>query len=95
MARTRSARPEVLDDVFADNLRALRAEQKVTRRQLSERTGIPFHTIEKIETGHGCGREGLRRRVSIGEAVVLAEALGVRPGELLAGAPQPAGGAPC
>jgi transcriptional regulator with XRE-family HTH domain len=95
VTRTRSPQPEVLDEVFADNLHALRTKQKVTRRQLAELTGIPWHSIEKIETGHGTGRRGLRRRVSIGEAVVLAQALGVRPGALLAGAPKPDGGAPC
>jgi len=80
----RAPKAQVLDDRFADNLHALRVARKISRRELSARTGIPHHSIEKIETGHGC-RLGLRRQASIGEAVVLAAALGVRPGELLKG----------
>jgi transcriptional regulator with XRE-family HTH domain len=83
--RTTSPDAEALDDAFADNLRAMRTERGMTRRELSAETGIPYHSIEKIETGAGC-RERMRRRVSIGEAVLLAEALGVKPGELLKGA---------
>jgi len=78
-----SERARIFDNRFADNLFALRTVRKVTRRELAELTGIPHYTIEKIENGHGCGRKGLRRAVTIGEAVVLAEALGVAPGELL------------
>jgi hypothetical protein len=78
----RAPKAQVLDDRFADNLHALRVARRVSRRELSARTGIPHHSIEKIETG--C-RPGPRRRASIGEAVVLAAALGVRPGELLKG----------
>lgn len=78
-----SERARTFDDRFADNLRAVRTVRKVSRRELAKLTGIPSHSIEKIETGHGCGRKGLRRAVTIGEAVVLAEALGVAPGDLL------------
>lgn len=80
MAGTRA---QAVDNLFADNLHALRRVRGIPRRVLAERTGIPIHTIEKMETGHGCGRRGLRRRATIGEAVVLAQALGVQPGELL------------
>jgi transcriptional regulator with XRE-family HTH domain len=73
-----------LDDRFADNLRAMRTKLKVSRGELALRAGIPEHSIEKVETGHGT-TAGMRRRVTIGEAVALAEALGVKPGELLQG----------
>lgn len=82
--RVRAARADRIDDLFADNLHALRMAQRVSRRELGERTGIPYHSIEKMETRHGTTRR-LRRRPTIGEAVVLAEALGVKPGELLRG----------
>lgn len=75
---------EALDDRFADNLRAARETAGISRVELSRRTGMSWQSIEKIETARG--RHGLRRRVTIGEAVVLAEALGVKPGELLRGA---------
>lgn len=71
-----------IDDLFADNLFAVRREHGVSRRVLAERTGIPIYTIEKIETGQGC-RQGSRRRATAGEVVVLALALGVQPGDLL------------
>jgi transcriptional regulator with XRE-family HTH domain len=77
-------RIDAIDDRFADNLRMIRTARKISRPVLAEKTGIPRRTIEKIETGHGCP-PGRRRRVTIGEAVVLAEALGVKPGELLRG----------
>lgn len=72
---------EALDERFADNLRAAREAGKVSRVELSRRTGIAWYTIEKIETVRG--RHDLRRRVTIGEAIVLAEGLGVKPGALL------------
>lgn len=72
---------ETLDDLFADNLRAAREERNVTRVELSRRTGISWASIEKIETYRT--PNGLRRRVTIGEAMVLAHALGMKPGELL------------
>jgi transcriptional regulator with XRE-family HTH domain len=82
-ARSRIAdRIHEFDDRFADNLIARRHELGVSRSELARRAGLPSYSIEKIETGHGCG-SGLRRRVTIGEAVALAEALGVQPGALL------------
>lgn len=71
-----------LDDLFADNLGTARHRAGLSRRDLAERTGIPAYTIENIESGRGC-RDNLRRRATIGEAVVLAEALGLKPGDLL------------
>jgi len=79
----RPERTAAIDKLFADNLYAARRKSGVSRRELSRRTGIPHLSIDKIETGHGSGQKGLRRKVSIGEAVVLAEALGLKPGDLL------------
>lgn len=72
----------MFDNAFADNMWALRVRLGLSRRDLADITGISQRVIEKIETGGTC-RNGLRRRPTIGEAVVIAEALGVRPGELL------------
>lgn len=69
-----------LDDRFADNLAIIRTRLGMSRRELAERTGISVYSIESFETdrpGHP------RRRATIGEAVVLAEALGVKPGDML------------
>lgn len=83
--RTKSVTAEALDDLFAANLRAAREDLGLSRRALGERSGLSKISIEKIE-GRTC--QTAWRRVSIGEAVVLAEALGVKPGELLRGASQ-------
>lgn len=80
--RVRAEKADQIDERFADNLMAMRNRRRMSRRTLAELTGIPIYTLDSIETGHGC-RAGVRRRVSIGEAVLLAEALGVKPGELL------------
>lgn len=83
--RTSAARTipavEDYDDRFADNLRTARKQLGVSRMELQRRTGIAWHTIEKIESRRHA--RALRRRVTIGEAIVLAEALGVQPGTLL------------
>ena len=71
-----------LDNRFADNMWALRNKLGVSRRALGDITGISARVLEKIETGGTC-RNGLRRRVTVGEAVVIAKALGVKPGDLL------------
>jgi transcriptional regulator with XRE-family HTH domain len=76
-------RVDGIDDVFANQLRLCREIQGVSRRELSIRSGIPYHVIEKIETGHGNGVNPIRRRASVGEAIVLAESLGLTPGDLL------------
>jgi transcriptional regulator with XRE-family HTH domain len=78
-------RIDTLDARFSDRLYDTRRERNLSRRELSEQTGIAVHSIEKMETGHGTGRVGMRRRATIGEAIVLAEALGVKPGDLLRG----------
>lgn len=70
------------DARFADGLRFRRVELGLSRRELEERTGIAARSIEKIErpvNGH-------RRPVTIGEAIVLAEALDIQPAALLKGA---------
>lgn len=71
-----------LDNRFADNMWARRNKLGVSRRALSDVTGISARVLEKIETGGTC-RNGLRRRVTVGEAVVIARALGVKPADLL------------
>lgn len=80
----RIAPPAVLnlEATFADNLFDLRRRKGMSRRELQEATGISARVIEKIETGAG-GWQSLRRPTSIGEAVVLAFALGVQPAQLL------------
>jgi DNA-binding Xre family transcriptional regulator len=72
----RNRNPEVVEfeKRFAFNLGRVRIAQKMSRRKLGEIAGIADHTMEHLEKG---------RRATIGEAVVLAEALGVKPGELL------------
>lgn len=80
----RSTRVAALDELFADNLYAARRKLRIPRRELADLTGIPASSIEKIETGHRMGGgPGKRRKVAIGEAIVLAEALGLKPGDLL------------
>lgn len=79
------SRIAALDDLFADNFHGLRVEKKLSRREMAELTGIPERTLMRIETGQGTRGER-RRRVSIGEALTLAEALDVKPGDLLKGA---------
>jgi transcriptional regulator with XRE-family HTH domain len=76
-----------LDDRFAASLHNLRRAKRVSRPELAARTGMSASAIERIETGNGTTG---RRRVSIGEAVALAEALGATPGDLLRGIDPPA-----
>lgn len=82
LARQAPERVTAIDDLFADNLRAVRTQLGITRRELAKRSGINERTIEKIETGSGSS-QNVRRWASIGEAVVLAVALGIQPAELL------------
>lgn len=77
-----------LDDRFAVSLHNLRRTKRMSRPELAARTGMSAAAIERIETGNGYPTG--RRRVSIGEAVVLAEALGATPGDLLRGVGPPA-----
>lgn len=68
------------DDRFGDGLKAVRESLGLSRRELSERSGLPEYAIGQIETGYGKPK---RRRATVGESIVLAEALGVKPGDLL------------
>jgi transcriptional regulator with XRE-family HTH domain len=68
------------DSIFARRLRAVRNQAGVTQKQLAGRMAARGHkmlqsTVAKIESGE--------RPVSIGEAVQLAEVLGVDLGELI------------
>lgn len=70
---------ESADSIFARRLRAVRIQAEVTQKQLADRMAARGHkmlqsTMAKIESGE--------RPVSIGEAVQLADVLGVDLGEL-------------
>lgn len=71
---------KAFDDRFSDGLKAARKSLAVSRRELGDRCGLPDYTIAQIETGYGHPK---RRRATIGEAIVLAEALGMKPGDLI------------
>lgn len=77
--KTGARPPEVVDFErrFSKNLAFFRVERRMTRKTLAAETGIPDHMIEKIED------LTRNRPASIGEAIVLAQALGVQPGEML------------
>lgn len=72
--RRLAARVEGLDARFRRNLRRARADQGVSRRILVAVSGVSDHRIRRIESGGAA---------TIGEAVAIAEALGLKPGELL------------
>jgi transcriptional regulator with XRE-family HTH domain len=66
-----------VDGRFALRLAQARLDQDLSRAELARISGVGRHVIEKIENRI----QG--RRASIGEVIVLAEALGMKPGELL------------
>ncbi len=71
------------DDLFAENTRRVREERRLTQGALAALllelgVNLPQQTIYKIETG--------KRRVTVGEAVVIAEALDVNVMALMRGA---------
>ena len=71
---------DLADSIFARRLRAIRTQAGVTQKQLADRMAARGYkmlqsTVAKIESGE--------RPVSIGEAVQLAEVLGVDLGELI------------
>lgn len=78
--RMSSSRAQEFDDRFAANLTAARKRAGLTRDQLGDRAGMSVHQVRSIEQP---SPGNARRRVSIGEAVILAAALGMQPGELL------------
>lgn len=59
---------------FARNLRLLRRAQEITGTELARRTGLPEQAVYRIESG---ARGSSPRVATIGEATVLAAALGV------------------
>jgi HTH-type transcriptional regulator, competence development regulator len=62
-------------EVNVERLKELRREQVLSLRELEEKSGVSFNTIWRIEAG----RQGAHQRT----IRKLAEALGVRPFELL------------
>lgn len=60
------------------NLRKLRTEKNMTQKQLADASGVNIRQIQRIETG-----EGDMSNVTLGNAVKLADALGVDVKELL------------
>lgn len=71
------SRIQDLEARFAFNLGVERVRRGLSRRGLGVLAGMPHYTIERIE------HQYRNRRATIGEVVVLAEALGLKPGELL------------
>jgi XRE family transcriptional regulator, regulator of sulfur utilization len=64
-------------DVNGDRLRELRVERALTLRALSERSGVAYDTINRLELGQRPARLSTFRKLS--------EALGVEPRELMKG----------
>ena len=62
-------------EVNVERLRALRKEQVLSLRELEEKSGVSYNTIWRIEDG----RQGAHPRT----IRKLADALGVRPSELI------------
>jgi transcriptional regulator with XRE-family HTH domain len=62
-------------EVNVERLKELRREQVLSLRELEEKSGVSSNTIWRIEAG----RQGAHQRT----IRKLAEALGVRPSELL------------
>jgi transcriptional regulator with XRE-family HTH domain len=63
--------------VLSANLRAERARAGVRQADLAARIGMPRATLSDIEGG--------RRKVTLGEAVEICDALGIALAQLLAG----------
>jgi transcriptional regulator with XRE-family HTH domain len=64
-------------EVNVERLRELRREQVLSLRELEEKSGVSYNTIWRIEDG----RQGAHPRT----IRKLADALGVRPSELVKG----------
>lgn len=60
------------------NLKNLRTEKNLTQKQLADASGVNIRQIQRIENG-----EGDMSNVTLGNAVKLADALGVDVKELL------------
>ena len=63
--------------VEGERLRQLRRESALSQRDLSRTTGVAFDTISRLETGKQDAQPKTLRK--------LAEALGVKPKELMKG----------
>jgi transcriptional regulator with XRE-family HTH domain len=63
--------------VEGERLRQLRRERALSQRDLSRTTGVAFDTISRLETGKQDAQPKTLRK--------LAEALGVKPKELMRG----------
>ena len=68
-------------EVNGQRLRQLRVQQALSLRALADRSGVAFDTINKLELGHRPARLVTIRK--------LADALGVKPKELMKGEEQP------
>jgi transcriptional regulator with XRE-family HTH domain len=80
MTRNIGTKAQVFDSLFNDGMRKMREKRGLSRRELGELAGMPEYTIGQIETGYGKPR---RRSVTVGEAIVLAEALEAKVGDLI------------
>lgn len=77
-----------VDAAFSRRLHETRLAMRMSRARLAARSGVPAWAIERIEIGKslpGGGRTP-RRRPTVGEAVALAQGLGVQVAHLLGGA---------
>lgn len=74
------------DDAFARSVRTARLRSRLSQRQLAAAAGLPVGLLAKIEQGV--------RRASVGEAAILAAALGVPLAEMVAGPSDPVVPAP-
>jgi transcriptional regulator with XRE-family HTH domain len=66
-----------LRHVYSANLRAERARAGLNQADLAQKIGLPRATLADIEAG--------RRKIALGEAVEICEALGIELSLLLAG----------
>lgn len=78
-------RVRAIDGAFCTQLLAHRRAAKMSRAVLARRSGISVLVIQSMEVGKSvsAGKRQPRRRPSLGEAIALAEALGVKVGDLL------------
>lgn len=77
--RRGTERSNELDNRFRDGLIRERTARKISYAEMGRRTGLPDWVVKDIE-GRG---DKLPRSVTVGEAIVIAQALGVTPKELL------------
>ena len=74
-------------DVFATNVRRLRAERSLSQDDLAYDAGVSRSYLSQIEKGRGSNNEGYFASLSVVER--LAKTLGVEPAALLAATPRP------